>query len=102
MEDNDKNVIDLYNQSLSHNEIAAKFGVSRGAISGRIKRIKARDPSLLLERRKNVHPLGKRSEKIEVKKKPNRYTFRTRPFGYIEPTKNEMRMMLREAVVNTK
>lgn len=61
MEYNDENLLALYNQDFSYKEIAARLGVSRSKIAGRIYRLK-HDPSVKLKKRvPRVHPLGNKA-----------------------------------------
>lgn len=98
MEYNDENLLALDAQGLSYSEIAAQLGVTRGKVGARLWRIR-KSGGDVLPRTVGRHPQGKIPDR---KPKTNRYTIITKPAGYQSPTKSEMRMMLRQAVENTK
>jgi hypothetical protein len=124
MEYTDENIIELYNKNLSYSEIAKELtrpdkDVTRGMISAKVRRLIEKFPKRMELRKPSVHPAGKvaikwsrkpnpktgKLNEPEVKKEkvihPNRYTIRSKPFGYNNPSKAALREMLRKAVENT-
>ena len=81
MEYNEQNLRTLHAQGLSFTQIAIQLGVTRSVISGKVSRLGLSRRSLLAKAETNVA---------------------TRPARYVEPTKAELREMLRQAVENTK
>lgn len=106
MEYNDQNVIKLFAQELSYKQIGDKLGVSRGAISGRVSRLRKKFPNQFLNRAApSVQKEAKPSKVVQtVAKKftPNRYTIRTQPYRYQKPTKADLYAELKKAVENTR
>jgi DNA-binding Lrp family transcriptional regulator len=107
MEYNDHNLIKLYGEKQSYAEIARALNVTSSRVTGRINRmikagILSRDP----DRHTGKHPRGLlfgKAVKAAVKKiRSKKYTFRTRPHNYVEPTKAELRAQLTQAVENSK
>ena len=104
MEYNDANLIKLYADGLSYTEIGKVFGISRSAAAGKIRRLKTKNPTLLISRAPGIHPQGKTFGPKPKPKKiaPNKYTVMTKLKVFQDFTKNQLREMLKQAVENTK
>ena len=116
MEYNEQNLRTLHAQGLSFTQIAAELGVSRSVISGKVSRLGLSRRSLLAKAETNVvasteKKLRKpRPATAAPPRTPAKITssfgtlpaVATRPARYVEPTKAELREMLRQAVENTK
>lgn len=104
MEFNEANLLILYAQNLSYSRIAKQLNTTRAAISGKIRRIRQKDPTLAPVRAKKEaeQKVVIVKEPKPVKQKPNINTFQTRPRGHREMSKAEMQSMLKRAVENTK
>lgn len=96
MEYNEANLLELYKQGLSYSQIAKKLNVTRSVVSGKLQRLKKKDARIAAERVKQPEVVK------EVKQKPNKYTFKTRPTNYREMSKADLQSMLKQAVENTK
>lgn len=109
MEYNDTNLIELYSAGQSYAEIARAMVVSRNKVSGRLQRIKKKPAYVQLEAQ---HVLARQVSNAVVldkvkftpirKTTPNKYSLAIKPYGYLEPTKGELRMMLKQALENSK
>lgn len=113
MEYNDTNLLDLFNQGLTYSQIGKQLGATRAQVSGRLRRIRKINPALVPSRKKEPKPKVKR---VQVRKKvtplpptpkpiqfkPNRYSIGIKPRNYLQPSKADMRAMLKQAVENTK
>ena len=114
MEYNEQNLRTLHAQGLSFTQIAAELGVSRSAISGKVSRLglgsrpprinvaastekKLRKPRL----RQQASPAAARTPAKITSSFGTLPAVATRPARYVEPTKAELREMLRQAVENT-
>lgn len=108
MDYNDENLIKLYKEKMSFSEIGRTLNVTASKANGRINRMIKKGLMKHDGRSANVHPTGKVSKRTkdeqpkEIVFQPKKYTIRTRPFGYTDPTKAQLRDMLRDAVNNTK
>lgn len=108
LEYNDENLIKLYSEKLSFGEIGRALGVTPSKANGRIRRMIKAGLMKHDGRVANIHPCGiqpgrtKKSSIVVPVLQPRKYTIRTRPFGYQDPTKAELRAILTQAVVNTK
>ena len=117
MEYNEQNLRTLHAQGLSFTQIAAELGVSRSVISGKVSRLGLSRRSLLAKAETNV--VASTEKKLRKprylptaapSRTPAKITssFGTlppsvpRPGRHVEPTKAELREMLRRAVENTK
>ena len=118
MEYNEQNLRTLHAQGLSFTKIAAQLGVSRSAISGKVSRLGLSRRSLLAKAETNVvastekklrKPRLRQQASPAAARTPAKITssfgtlpaVATRPARYVEPTKAELREMLRQAVENT-
>ena len=117
MEYNDENLLALHAQGLSYTQIAMHFpGVTRCAVGGRLKRIRDAGAGVVPPRRDRDRPTQDYASRSPPdpasypRPQPPRITpsfgtlpaVATRPARYVEPTKAELREMLRQAVENTK
>ena len=102
MEYNQDNLLKLYAENLSYSEIAKQLNTTPGSISGRLGRLKKKNPELVPQRRIGVHPQGKTFGRAKLVMKPNKNTIVFVRQGKQNMTKSEMRDMLRMAVENTK
>ena len=116
MEYNEQNLRTLHAQGLSFTQIAAQLGVTRSVISGKVSRLGLSRRSLLAKAETNV--VASTEKKLRKPRPPTAAPPRapakitssfgtlpavaTRPARYVEPTKAELREMLRQAVENTK
>lgn len=99
MEYNIENIRQLYLDGLTQSQIAKELNATTAQIAGKIKRGRAKDPSMFPLR--NAVPVKEIVVK-EVKIKPNRYTIFTKPSKYVHKSKAELRDELYRAVLNTK
>ena len=98
-------LVELYNTGLSHGKIATKLGISKGVAAGRIKRMIDRGELKKFVKTIVTHPVPRQAQpgkETKVAHTSRRYTFKSRPFGYREPSKNELRQMLTQALENSK
>lgn len=114
MEFNNENVIQLHGEGLSYTQIAKLTHATRAQVSGKLRRIRAKDPSLAprrekkIGRKKRAHQPYKPKPSVDkpaAVRKPalsRRYSIGIKPRGWLEPTKAEMRAQLAQAVRNTK
>lgn len=93
-------LLKLREQGLSFTQIAKQLGLTKGAVAGRIKRM--RDRKDIGPPPPKPKPVTKELTSKVVMMKPNRYTIRTRPFNYQDVSKAELREQLHRAVLNTK
>jgi predicted transcriptional regulator len=103
--DKDK-IIELYKKGYSFLQIANKLELSRGIVSGFISRsLKVgRIQRVVKTIAASIPPtkVEKVNKKVAVNKFSKQFTFKNRPFGYVEPTKSELRAALTKALENTK
>lgn len=99
MEYNDVNLLALYNEGLAYSAISNQLNVSKSVISGRLRRIRAKDSTLAPARAKPVTK-PEPAKPIVVRRPPNRNTFLLRGRG-VPMSKAEMYAMLKAAVKNT-
>ena len=112
MEYNEQNLRTLHAQGLSFTKIAAQLGVTRSVISGKVSRLGlgSRPPRINVAASTEKKLRKPRPAVAAALRTPAKITssfgtlpaVATRPARYVEPTKAELREMLRQAVENTK
>lgn len=108
MEYNDKNLLALDGQGLSYKQIAAELHVTTSVVGGRLRRIKKKNPELVLVRRKpekkTVRRVAEPMLTIRVPKKqaPNKNTWALGNKRQVQLSKAEMYQQLKKAVENTR
>lgn len=111
-------LIELYNNRLTLLQIGKELGVTRSTVSGKISRLKAKQPELftrgVIPEKKEPKPARVKKEpppkkirlvksaEAPVKHIPNRYTFSLRPRTHVNATKAQLYQELYMAVKNTK
>ena len=98
MEYNDENLRELYSQGLSQSEMGKRMGVTTGKVGGRIRRLMAWGK---LDKRVKEKPLPA-PPVVKANTYNRKGSIGIKPYGYKNPTKEELMDMLRRAVENTK
>lgn len=105
MEYNHTNLLLLFNNGLSYSKIAAKLGVSKGVISGKLNRLKKKENSQFTDRKKlKIRSIQNTPATQSNQLRPKMFAQRTvfvRSCSK-ELSKSELRDILTKAVVNTK
>jgi len=100
--DKDK-VVELYKQGYSFQQIGKQVGISKGMVSGFVGRmLRSGQLKKVVKTIATSLPPSNKVGKDPKAKHSRRYTFKFRPFGYVEPTKSELRDMLAKALENSK
>lgn len=105
MEYNNENLLKLDAQGLSYKQIAAALHVTTSAVGGKLRRIKARDPSLVFVRKKEEKKTVVKKVKTlvtTVRVPPNSNTWAFGGRKKVELSKAQMYAQLKQAVENTK